>query len=132
MSRLLVSGSNASSHLSLAHSQDVSTFQPVIFHPSITDLLGTKYQILDITSASTHTLLLVRPTDGPNIVLGAGVNGLGQLGPRCALWDEVKPESRAKIVDMLGPLGMDHTDWIPVKIASSWTTSFVVYNKVCP
>jgi hypothetical protein len=55
---------------------------------------------------------------------------MGQLGPRCALWEDTKPEGRWKPVDLLGPLGLSHEDWEPVKVAVTWTTSFVVYRKL--
>ncbi|RSH91754.1 hypothetical protein EHS25_009123 [Saitozyma podzolica] len=89
--------------------------------------------ILDVVSSSTHSLLLLSTaTDGTrrNLLLGAGTNTMGQLGPRCALWEETKPEGRWKPADLLGPLGLSHEDWEPVKVAVTWTTSFVVYRKL--
>ena len=113
---------------------DVPTFQRCVFHPSLETLLYNA-SIVNLVSASTHSSLLVSFPDGSqgrqnNILLGAGTNTLGQLGPRCALWDEVKPETRFKAVDLLGPLDLSYSEWEPVRIASTWTTSFVVYQRI--
>ena len=58
-----------------------------------------------------------------------GTNTLGQLGPRCALWEDVKPETSFKPVDLLGATGYNSEEWTPVTIACTWTTSFVVYQR---
>jgi len=122
--RLYACGSNGAGQLSLHHHEDVSTLMPCEFHPSLS--LPADAEIIDLVSSSTHSLLLVRAHDR-NILLGAGTNTLGQLGPRCALWDEVKPETRFKPVNLAGSAGLQG-DWEPIKIAASWTTSFVVYR----
>ncbi|ORY26713.1 regulator of chromosome condensation 1/beta-lactamase-inhibitor protein II [Naematelia encephala] len=127
---LLSCGSNGSSQLSLSHAQDVHTLTPCHFHPTISSLLNKPYSITDLVSSSTHSLAIVHSSElDSTILLGAGTNTLGQLGPRCALWDDVKPESRFKPVDLLTPLGLSADDWAPCKIATTWTTSFVVYRR---
>ena len=122
---LYACGSNGSAQLSLNHQEDVSELTRCQFHPALE--LDTA-EIIDLVSSSAHSLLLLRTNVG-NILLGAGTNTLGQLGPRCALWDDVKPESRFKPLDFLRSAGVEG-DWEPVKIASTWTTSFVVYQRL--
>ena len=125
--RLYACGSNGSGQLSLHHQDDVSTLMTCEFHPSVS--LPADTEIIDLVSASTHSLLLVR-AHGRNMLLGAGTNTLGQLGPRCALWDDVRPEPRFKPVELAaGAESRARPDWEPVKIAASWTTSFVVYRQ---
>ncbi|KAK1922036.1 regulator of chromosome condensation 1/beta-lactamase-inhibitor protein II [Papiliotrema laurentii] len=124
--QLYACGSNGSSQLSLNHADDVTTLTRCIFHPSFTAPPDAK--ILDLVSSSTHSLLLLHTSSG-NVLLGAGTNTLGQLGPRCALWDEVKPEGRFKPVSLAVSAGLEG-DWEPVKIAATWTTSFVTYRRV--
>ncbi|GFZ48601.1 hypothetical protein JCM24511_06349 [Saitozyma sp. JCM 24511] len=129
---LLACGSNASAQLSIGHCDDVHSFQPCLFHPEVEHLLPDA-SILDLVSSSTHSLLLLSTAAHGarrNLLLGAGTNTMGQLGPRCALWDETKPEGRWKPVDLLGPLDLSHEDWEPVKVAVTWTTSFVVYRRL--
>ncbi|ORX40708.1 regulator of chromosome condensation 1/beta-lactamase-inhibitor protein II [Kockovaella imperatae] len=126
--RLLSCGSNPSGQLSLGHSDDVHQYSPCHFHPSIEHLLK-KASILDLVSSSSHSLLLLS-TEVGNVLLGAGTNTLGQLGPRCALWADVSPETKFKSVDLLGPAGFSTDEWTPVKIACTWTTSFVAYRKI--
>jgi protein ATS1 len=127
--QLYACGSNGSSQLALSHSGDTSVLQPCTFDVTLQPYLPGS-TILDICSASTHSLLLLDcPVLGSNLLLGAGTNTLGQLGPRCALWDEVKPVQAFKVVDLLGPLGLSHEDWVPMAIAVTWTTSLVLYSK---
>jgi protein ATS1 len=129
---LLACGSNASAQLSIGHSDDVHSFQPCLFHPEVEHLLPSA-SVLDLVSSSTHSLLLLSTAahgTRRNLLLGAGTNTMGQLGPRCALWEETRPEGRWKPVDLLGPLGLSHEDWEPVKVAVTWTTSFVVYRNL--
>jgi protein ATS1 len=128
--QLLVCGSNGQHQLSLSHGDDTSTFQQVQYHPQLEGIINPQTEIIDLVSSSSHSLLLVNGPDGKNLLLGAGTNRFGQLGPRCALWDGVRPEGRFKVVNLLGDLGLDHLDWEPVKIAVTWSTSFVVYQKV--
>ncbi|KAK6909566.1 hypothetical protein I204_04484 [Kwoniella mangroviensis CBS 8886] len=132
--QLLACGSNSASHLSINHPDDVFTLTPTVYHPSSPPIPDTS-TILDLVSTSAHSLLLmstpssegdVRPR---NILLGAGTNTCGQLGPRCALWDDIKPEARWKPLNLLNSVGVGG-DWEPVKIASTWTTSFVVYQRI--
>lgn len=136
---LLACGSNGSAQLSIGHADDVNRLTPCAFHPSIEHLLPGS-QIVDLVSSATHSLAVLRTdvastrTPEPkeetrNILLGAGTNTLGQLGSRCVLWDSVKPETRFKPVDLLGPLGLSHDQWEPVMVAATWTTSFVVFRK---
>lgn len=122
---LYACGSNGSAQLSLHHQEDVSELTRCQFHPALE--LDTA-EIIDLVSSSAHSLLLLR-TNAGNILLGAGTNTLGQLGPRCALWDDIKPESRFKPLDFLRSAGVEG-DWEPVKIASTWTTSFVLYQRI--
>ena len=127
---LLACGSNPGGQLSLNHSHDVHTFTHCSFHSSLDELLASPdAEIVDLVSASNHSLLLLHAA-GANHLLGCGTNTEGQLGPRCALWDEVKPELKFKPVDMLSQLGLKHEDWDPVKVACTWTTSFVVYRRL--
>lgn len=121
-------GSNGSAQLSLHHQEDVSFLTPCEFHPSL-EIADTD-EIIDLVSSSAHSLLILRTSSG-NILLGAGTNTLGQLGPRCALWDDVKPETRFKPLDFLRNAGVEG-DWEPVKIAATWTTSFVVFQRALP
>lgn len=136
---LLACGSNGSAQLSLGHVDDVNRLTPCGFHPSIEELLPGS-RIVDLVSSATHSLAILRTdvaspstpgskTEARNILLGAGTNTLGQLGPRCALWDGVKPETRFKPVDLLGPLGLNHEEWEPVKVTATWTTSFAVFRR---
>ncbi|WVQ79476.1 hypothetical protein IAT38_001575 [Cryptococcus sp. DSM 104549] len=130
---LLACGSNAASHLAIGHSLDVSLLTPTVFHPSLAPIPATS-RILDVVSTSAHSLLLLSlavSEDAPsrNILLGAGTNTLGQLGPRCALWGDVKPQARCTAVDLVADAGVEG-DWEPVKMATTWTTSIVVYQRL--
>ncbi|WVW86013.1 hypothetical protein I302_108051 [Kwoniella bestiolae CBS 10118] len=130
---LLSCGSNAASHLSINHPNDTSTLKPTIFHPSLPPIPDSA-ELLDLVSTSAHSLLLLSQpssngTKTSNILLGAGTNTFGQLGPRCALWDDIKPEPRWKALNLLGSAGVEG-EWEPVKIAATWTTSFVVYQRI--
>ncbi|KAK8853106.1 hypothetical protein IAR55_003807 [Kwoniella newhampshirensis] len=128
---LLACGSNSASHLALNHNQDVTYLTPTSIHPSTS--IPSSSRVLDLVSTSAHSLLLLSSGEdqrpGRNILLGAGTNTYGHLGPRCALWDDVKPEGRWKEVDLLNSLGLDG-DWEPVKIAATWSTSVIVYQKL--
>ncbi|WWC71878.1 uncharacterized protein I206_105837 [Kwoniella pini CBS 10737] len=133
--RLLACGSNAASHLSINHPDDVSILTPTIYHPSLPSF-SSESQILDLVSTSAHSLLLISPSSaggdrpGKNILLGAGTNTFGQLGPRCALWNDIKPESKWKPLNLLNSAEIDDKEeWEPVKIAATWTTSFIVYQR---
>ena len=129
---LAACGSNGAGQLAISHLEDVKNLHSCYFHPSLDSVIDNA-QILDLVSASTHSLLLLKlhsaDPEVTTLLLGAGTNSLGQLGPRCALWDEVKPETRFKAVDLLGPLGLAQADWMPIKIASTWTSSLVVYQQ---
>ncbi|EIW71801.1 hypothetical protein TREMEDRAFT_27979 [Tremella mesenterica DSM 1558] len=65
-----------------------------------------------------------------NILLGAGTNTLGQLGPLCLLSSKPQTYTRFKPVDLLTPLGLKTEEWEPVKIAVTWSSSFVVYRRI--
>ncbi|WVO12484.1 hypothetical protein L204_100084 [Cryptococcus depauperatus] len=127
-------GSNAFSHLALDHANDVSVLTPTSFHPSV-PFDPDNIDVIDVVSASSHSLLLCSiPQSGNddrrrNILLGVGTNTFGQLGPRCALWKDIKPDGRWKMLD-LAPSIEEGKVWEPVKIAATWTTSFIVYRKV--
>ncbi|OCF32209.1 hypothetical protein I316_06123 [Kwoniella heveanensis BCC8398] len=135
---ILACGSNAASHLAINHSEDVSTLTPTLYHPSIEQTIQPlPCSVLDLVSASAHSLLLLTERDNincgkqgvrRNVLLGAGTNTYGQLGPRCALWEDVKPERRWKVLNLASPAGLEG-EWEPVKIAATWTTSFVVYQR---
>ncbi|WRT70355.1 uncharacterized protein IL334_007353 [Kwoniella shivajii] len=131
---LLACGSNTSSHLALNHPDDVSFLTSTIYHPSLPSL-PSSCNILYLVSSSAHSLLLLTIPDtvhrekSTNILLGAGTNTFGQLGPRCALWDDIKPESRWKPLSLIKSSTVEG-DWEPVKIASTWTTSIVVYQRI--
>ncbi|RXK35730.1 hypothetical protein M231_07019 [Tremella mesenterica] len=160
---LYATGSNSSGHLSISHQLDVSTFTQCQIHPT---LLEEKLQVMDISSSSSHTLLLSRLTisshcdhskslessnnqshhtlnqpfssngikepldEYRNILLGAGTNTLGQLGPLCLLSSKPQTYTRFKPVDLLTPLGLKTEEWEPVKIAVTWSSSFVVYRRI--
>ncbi|WWC94726.1 hypothetical protein V866_001574 [Kwoniella sp. B9012] len=132
--QLLACGSNAASHLSINHPDDVFTLTPTVYHPSLPPIPDAS-TILDLVSTSAHSLLLISTPAAEggvrlrNNLLGAGTNTFGQLGPRCALWDDIKPEARWKPLKLLNSAGVEG-DWEPVKIASTWTTSFVVYQRI--
>lgn len=136
---LLSCGSNAASHLAINHPNDVSVLTPTIYHHSLPPIFPSA-RILEVVSASAHSLLLLSSPncsssdDGQgkecrNILLGVGTNTLGQLGPRCSLWDDVRPEGQWKLLDLSRAYGLEGR-WEPVKIAATWTTSFVVYQQV--
>ncbi|WWC91570.1 uncharacterized protein L201_006516 [Kwoniella dendrophila CBS 6074] len=130
---ILACGSNAASHLAINHPDDVSVLTSTVYHPSLPPISNSS-QIVDLILTSAHSLLLISPETSPdetrprNILLGAGTNKFGQLGPRCALWDDIKPESRWKPLNLLNSAGIEG-NWEPVQIASTWTTSFVVYQR---
>ncbi|KIR71897.1 hypothetical protein I310_04581 [Cryptococcus deuterogattii CA1014] len=110
---LLSCGSNAASHLAINHPNDVSVLTPTIYHHSLPPIFPSA-RILEVISASAHSLLLLSSLnsssldDGQdkecrNILLGAGTNTLGQLGPRCSLWDDmIKGGQRHVIVVITG------------------------------
>ncbi|WVF73179.1 hypothetical protein IAT40_007998 [Kwoniella sp. CBS 6097] len=134
---VLACGSNAASHLAINHPDDVSILTPTIYHPSILPQIPSSAKVIDLVSTSAHSLLLLSvKSDGPgnvgkNVLLGAGTNTFGQLGPRCALWDNVKPEPRWKVLSNLtSSAGLQEGEWEPVKIAATWTTSLIVYQRV--
>lgn len=122
-------GSNGASQLSLNHAEDVSILTRCEFHPSLDDFFDSakEIRILDLVSAAAHALLLLW-RDGRRYLLAAGTNGLGQLGPRCALFDDVKPQGRFKLLNLATSAGLTG-DWEPAKIAATWTSSFVVYQR---
>lgn len=121
---LLSCGSNSFSHLAVGHNEDTSILAPTIPPP--------KGDILDLVSVSAHTLVLVR--DGHrNTLYGVGTNTVGQLGTPCALRDEEDKQvlsgwRRLELVREL-QTEMKEEDWEPVRIGSTWTTSFVVYHR---
>lgn len=125
---LTACGSNGSGQLGIGHTSDTSILQSVLFDDSISHLISPACN-RDLTSSSTHTLILVDTEIGP-LLLGAGTNSCGQLGPKCALWDDVKPQTRFKPVDLLSSLGLKQRDWMPRLVAASWTSSFVVFQSV--
>jgi protein ATS1 len=126
---LFACGSNGASQLSLNHAEDVSILTRCEFHPSLDDFFDSakEIRILDLVSAANHALLLIW-RDGHRYLLAAGTNTLGQLGPRCALFDDVKPQGRFKLLSLATSAGLTG-DWEPVKIAATWTSSFVVYQR---
>lgn len=75
---------------------------------------------------------------GRNVLLATGTNTHGQLGPNCVLWNETKEWLTFKELDLLTPLRetlrLDPEQWHPVKVACTWSTSFVVYERLpdCP
>lgn len=75
---------------------------------------------------------------GRNVLLASGTNTHGQLGPNCVLWNETKEWLSFKELDLLTPLRetlrLDPEQWHPVKVACTWSTSFVVYERLpdCP
>lgn len=125
---LYACGSNGASQLSLNNSEDQSTPLKCQFDPNFT--LPDHWRIIDLVSASTHSLLLISTEHG-NVLFGAGTNTLGQLGPKCLLWDDAKPQGRFKPVSFVRSAGLVG-DWEPVKVAVTWTTSFVVYRRINP
>lgn len=136
---LLSCGSNAGSHLAINHPNDVSVLTPTAYHPSLPPI-SPSTRILQVVSASAHSLLLlsspnpVALNNGQgkgcrNVLLGAGTNTFGQLGPRCAFWDDVRPGGQWKMLNLCREYGLE-ASWEPVKVAATWTTSFVVYQQV--
>lgn len=136
---LLSCGSNAGSHLAINHPNDVSVLTPTIYHPSLPPIFQSM-RILQVISASAHSLLLLTSPDPVslnngqdkgcrNVLLGAGTNTFGQLGPRCAVWDDIRPEGQWKALNLSREHGLEGT-WEPMKVAATWTTSFVVYQQV--
>ncbi|KAI9633937.1 regulator of chromosome condensation 1/beta-lactamase-inhibitor protein II [Dioszegia hungarica] len=131
--KLYAAGSNGSGQLAFGHLDDVSTFTPTRFSSSLDSILPHS-TIIDLVSSSTHALLLIHyksdtSVPGRNILVGAGTNTLGQLGPKCQLWSDVKPDTEWKVVNAL-PRGLGGNDeWEAMKVAATWTTSFVVYRR---
>lgn len=74
--------------------------------------------------------------EGRNVLLASGTNTHGQLGPNSVLFDEEQQWTQFHELDLLTPLRqtlrLDPEKWHPVKIACTWSTSFVVYEKVPP
>jgi protein ATS1 len=122
---LLACGSNGAGQLALGHTEDVSLFTACKVDPSC----GTITYIHDLVSAASHALLLASTTtEGVETeykLLGAGTNTHGQLGLQCALSDGPQSETTFR------PITLNRAacpDWVPVKIAATWTSSFVVYE----
>lgn len=71
---------------------------------------------------------------GRNVLLAAGTNTHGQLGPNCVLWNETKEWLQFHELDLLTPLRetlrLDPERWHPIKVACTWSTSFVVYDRL--
>jgi len=124
MSRsLLACGSNGAGQLALGHEEDVPMFTPCKFDPSC----GQVTQIDDLVSAASHSLLLVTTSDGDRKLLGAGTNSHNQLGLQCALTDCQRAAPTFRPISLQRAAGLGD-DWIPTKIAATWTTSFVLYS----
>lgn len=120
---LLACGSNGSGQLAIGHADDVSTFTKCEFDPSCPDIAD----VLDLVSTASHALLLVRGSDGRNHLLGAGTNTHGQLGKQCAFAESSRPNTSFRPVSIARDAGYE--DWTPVKIAATWTTSFVAFES---
>lgn len=132
---LVACGSNGSGQLAIGHDEDVSSFTPCVFDPSCpTWAVSEDCEIVDLVSAASHALLLIRlrsqdPAATPrNVLLGAGTNTHGQLGLRCALTDSPTVATSFRPFSLARDAGLDDT-WEPVKVAATWTTSFVVYER---
>lgn len=122
MAALFACGSNGSGQLALGHEDDVSVFTKCQFDPSCSDFT----EIHDLVSAASHSLLLVKDGDQTKL-LGAGTNTHGQLGLQCALSETQKAATTFRPVSIGRDAGLS-ADWRPVKVAATWTTSFVVFT----
>lgn len=122
MPTLLACGSNGAGQLAIGHADDVATFTPCIF-----ESCPPFERVVDLVSAASHALLLVA-ADGHNALLGAGTNTHGQLGKACALTGCARAATSFRPLSIGRDAGFE--GWEPVKIAATWTTSFVVLE--CP
>jgi protein ATS1 len=125
MSRsIFACGSNGAGQLALGHIDDVSAFAQCKFDPSCGEIVD----VHDLVSSASHSLLLVTTSDGDKKLLGAGTNTHNQLGPQCALKEGQVPATTFRPVSLRR--FADLTDeWVPTKIAATWTTTFVVYER---
>ncbi|KAL1409974.1 alpha tubulin suppressor [Vanrija albida] len=119
---LFACGSNGSGQLALGHEDDVSSLTRCAFHPSC----PAASDIVDLVSAASHALLLVSTESGTRL-LGAGTNTHGQLGRPCALSCPA-PASTFRPLSLGREAGLGD-GWEPVRVAATWTTSFVVYER---
>lgn len=122
MTTLLTCGSNGSGQLAIGHADDVSTFTPCHFDPSCPQIA----HVLDVVSAASHALALVRDPEGRTHLLGAGTNTHGQLGKQCSLAECSRANTSFRPISIARDSGFE--DWTPVKIAATWTTSFVTFE----
>ncbi|TXT11124.1 hypothetical protein VHUM_01875 [Vanrija humicola] len=119
---LFACGSNGSGQLALGHEDDVASLARCAFDPSC----PASTEIVDLVSAASHALLLVSTASGTHL-LGAGKNTHGQLGKQCAL-------SCPTAATAFRPLALAREaglgdGWSPARVAATWTTSFVVYER---
>lgn len=119
---LYACGSNGSGQLALGHEEDVSSLTRCAFDPSC----PASTDIVDLVSAASHALLLVSNPSGTHL-LGAGKNTHGQLGRPCAL--SCPPAATTWRPLALGREAGLGDGFAPVKVAATWTTSFVVYER---
>lgn len=130
-------GSNGWGQLGIGSTDDADTLRACEFKDA-----SAPSEIVALASGSSHTLLLARApagggTDsdgGRNVLLAAGTNTHGQLGPNCVLWNETRQWTAFRPLDLLGALretlALDPDLWHPVRVACAWSTSFVVYERL--
>ncbi|BEJ16414.1 hypothetical protein CspHIS471_0510190 [Cutaneotrichosporon sp. HIS471] len=122
MPTLHACGSNGGGQLAIGHADDVAIFTPCVFDPSCPPF----ERVVDLVSAASHALVLVS-ADGHNHLLGAGTNTHGQLGKACVLTESARPATSFRPLSIARDAGFD--GWEPVKLAATWTTSFVALQS---
>jgi protein ATS1 len=122
MPTLLACGSNGAGQLAIGHADDVATFTPCVFDPSCPPF----ERVVDLVSAASHALALVS-ADGRNHLMGAGTNTHGQLGKVCALDECARAATSFRPLSIARDAGFE--GWEPVKVAATWTTSFVALES---
>ncbi|GMK54481.1 hypothetical protein CspeluHIS016_0110670 [Cutaneotrichosporon spelunceum] len=122
MPTLHACGSNGGGQLAIGHAHDVATFTPCVFDSSCPPI----ERVVDLVSTASHALTLVS-ADGHNQLLGAGTNTHGQLGKVCALTQSVQAATSFRPLSIARDTGFE--GWEPVKIAATWTTSFVALES---
>ncbi|CAK9786623.1 RCC1/BLIP-II protein [Cutaneotrichosporon oleaginosum] len=122
MPTLLACGSNGAGQLAIGHVEDAAVFSPCVFDPSCPPFES----VIDLVSAASHALLLVS-AEGRSHLLGAGTNTHGQLGKACALTDSSRPATSFRPLSIVRDAGFE--GWEPIKVAATWTTSFVALES---
>jgi len=126
---LLAAGSNACGQLATGSLDDAHQFTPCVFGDLPPGTLPPNTQsILQLTSGSNHSLILLRRTalggldKPPRELWGAGDGSKGQLGPS---WRSRTSSSTS----VFQPIDQVPDGYEITSIAAAWETSYIVFSQ---